>query len=613
MVTTNDGMKLYSALKRRAWRPIEREPGDKWAERNIVCIPDSPIVGRLSFATTPWMREPIREGTTGGAHRVTLVLPVQIGKTLAFKVCAMYHIRNIPSPILFLSDTPDNAEDFALTSLNPMLRANPVFADIISTDRSKETKMTHVYKNGAILWTRGASTKGNLQRRSVRVVIMDECWEYPPGHMAEAVARTTRFRGWSKVIEGSQAGDVDGDIDKSFQGSDRREWMWTCPHCSALRAWDLNMVKWDTDARLPDESVDFAAVRDSLRYVCTLCGHEMPADKRTQIELNESSVYVAQNPNPEPGHIGFHTSAFCFLPAFDLVHEYITAKSRAKDGDFSSLRVFTQKRLALPWSLDMESFESSLKASTEIDFGEKLWPRMGWIAGKQLYEKRPEGITAHPLVFMAVDVQRGSFWYAVRAFSTSGDSMLLDCGELTSWEEIPAKAKEWSVPGPHVGIDSGDQTQAVYAFCIENNYHPMKGTRARSFRIAEKRGDKTVYFERAYNNGIFVPVQVSVRLKSGKVVTRMKKTKLISFSANAMKDGVHFARRRTARGKGPMMMHPEDTPAFYEEHVGRSEKRVQKNGEWVWEQVGKKANHLLDCETMLRTLAYRKKLPLDAG
>lgn len=604
----------YHATLRHAWRPIERLSGSRWAEQNIICVPDSPIIGRLSFATTQWLRAPIDAGTTGPAVRVTCLMPVQSGKTLLFKCCTIYHLRLLPSPCLFLTDTPENAEDFALTSLNPMLKANPAFSGIISKDRSKETKMTHVYTNGSVLWTRGASTKGNLQRRSVRVVVMDECWLYPPGHMDEAVARTTRFSGWCKIIEGSQGGEIDGDLDKSWKRSSMSEWSWTCPHCSAARPWDLNMVDWDKNARRPDESPDWEAIERSLVYKCNACGHTMPADTYHRARLNELSAYVPQNENADPHHEGFHMTAFCFLPAMQLVREYINAKSRAKDGDFEALKIFNQKRLALPWSAEMEIFEASLKSSQEITYGEKLWERMGWLAQKRLYEKRPaDEFNPRPLVFMAVDVQRGSFWYAVRAFSINGDSMLMECGELNSWEEIPAKATEWGVPSPHVGIDSGDQTQTVYAFCIENNFLALKGLRQKKFRVTEKKGGKSVYYERTYNNGIFVPVQVPVRLANGKNVIRMKNAKLISFSANAMKDGIYFARRRTARGKSPLMEHPSETPEFYELHLAKSERRVLKNGEWVWEQVGDRPNHLLDCETMLRTLALRKGVPLDAS
>lgn len=612
------GLEKVKALLLRSYTPLEAINGAEWAEKHIDIVPDSPILGKLSFEATPWMREPINEGTTSTAERVTILAPVQWGKTLIFKICAMYHLREIPSPILFLSDTPENADDFALTSLNPMLAQNNYFSQIISTNRSEETKLTHVYTNGAILWTRGASTKGNLQRRSARIVILDECWLYPPGHMAEAVARTTRFRGWSKVLEGSQAGEVDGDLDRSFRKSDRREWCWTCPACGHVNPWGLDMLTWDTDARTPDGSPDFRKIEASMRYRCPECGEAWLATAKKRAELNRRSAWVPQAPDTaEPGHVGFHTTALCFERPEVIIREYIHAKHLAKSGDFSELKIFTQKRLAEPWSIEYELRQETPPESEAVTYGTReIWSRTAYLYLNQIVPSKPDNPTqrAHPMLFMGVDVQRGGFWYVIRAFAFDGDSMLQECGSLTAWGEVLQKAAEWGVPAPHIGIDSGDQTQEVYKFCADNNFKAMKGSRITMYKWREKdklTGRLKVLYK-PYNPGVKVPVQVPTRTPSGREKIVVKRITLITFSSAKMKDGIHFARIRTKRKMKPVMECPKDTPAEYEAQVARSERRVMKAGEYTWEQIGKRDNHMLDAECIVRALALKKGLPLDA-
>jgi hypothetical protein len=52
---------------------------------------------------------------------------------------------------------------------------------------------------------------------------------------------------------------------------------------------------------------------------------------------------------------------------------------------------------------------------------------------------------------------------------------------------------------------------------------------------------------------------------------------------------------------------PEDSPQEYLAHL-ESEQRNQKNGKWLWEQIGSRPNHWLDCEAMQVAAAYMVKL-----
>jgi phage terminase large subunit GpA-like protein len=204
-----------------------------------------------------------------------LQFPVQVGKSLILKLLALYNIVTDPSPILFLADTSANSEDFCDTSLTPMIKQNQVFNGLISTSAGANMKETKIFTNGAILWNRGASNLKNLQRRSVKLLLADECWLYPQGHIEEAVKRTTRFIGdGGRAVLVSQAGEVDGEFNNYYEQTNQQEFTWKCPCCGNYNPYGLDMVKWDTEAVTEEGNIDYEAVQNSLVYTCKHCSSE---------------------------------------------------------------------------------------------------------------------------------------------------------------------------------------------------------------------------------------------------------------------------------------------------------------------------------------------------
>jgi hypothetical protein len=52
----------------------------------------------------------------------------------------------------------------------------------------------------------------------VKLLLADECWLYPQGHIEEAVKRITRFQGeGGRAVLVSQAGEVGGEFNEYFE------------------------------------------------------------------------------------------------------------------------------------------------------------------------------------------------------------------------------------------------------------------------------------------------------------------------------------------------------------------------------------------------------------
>ena len=615
-----NGFNIYKKKLLNMLHPIECLDVVEWSERYIESVPDSPFSGRLNLHRTPFLIEPLRQSCSSNTSLAVLNFPVQIGKSLILKLIALYYIQTDPCPVLFLADTPANSQDFCDTSLVPMLRQNRCFDGLLSTAAGANMKETKIFNNGAILWNRGASNIKNLQRRSVKVMLADECWLYPQGHVEEAIKRITRFEGeGGRAVLVSQSGEVGDEFDHYYSLTNQQEYMWRCPHCGNLNAYNLEMVKWDVEAAKEDGSVDYEAVKDTLAYVCPHCAAEFEATQRTLADFNQCSQWQAMHEGAVSGKVGFHTTAFAFLDAFSLVYEYIEAKSRAKDGDFSRLKIFYQKRLAMPWSERNEVLDTSTREVEGQQFGE-VWEKLAYITKDgNLIERTDEKWKSEmikgalPLLFMSVDVQLDSFYYAIRAFSVNpnSESMLIECGHVFSWDDLLAKRAQFKIPNSNMGIDSGYRTREVYAWSVENSCFAMKGHNQRSFkREAQNVVGRKLYESNSVAAPQFVQVQTSEMLSNGTRKTRIKKALLLSFSANAAKDWIFFNRQRTQRNKAHYDI-PEGTPIEYNEHLN-SEKRVMEGRYFVWRpRKSKPENHYLDCETMIYALCTNLLLTRD--
>ena len=205
---------------------------------------------------------------------------------------------------------------------------------------------------------------------------------------------------------------------------------------------------------------------------------------------------------------------------------------------------------------------------------------------------------------MSVDVQKDSFYYAIRAFSENpqDESMLIECGRLYTWDDVFSKKAEFLIPNSNMGIDSGYRTQEVYAVTVDNRCYSMKGHEQRTFkREAGKAIGKKLYESHTVAAPQIIQIQTQEKLNNGGIKTRVRKALLLSFSANAAKDWVFFNRQRTQRNKAHFDK-PEGTPQEYEEHLN-AEKRIREGRYYVWRPRKQKIdNHFLDNETMIYAL-----------
>lgn len=567
------------------WRyyfePPETRPHWEWCEE-FVEIKSSPLGKKFNSTLTPWLREPMQEMPDNRHREGTAMCCVQGGKTTLLKGIALRAMRFDPGNMFITCQTNEDAKEFAKEDFNYSISKIPELASKIPKDRAKQS-ICNISMPDMFLKIQGAN-KSNLQSKPVRWIFNDEVYLWKRGLLDEARKRGTRY--WNRhVLNFSTAGESGCDLDLAFIAGDQREWHHRCPECNKL-----NNPKWERIRWPKDESVkragewDFQKLKEATYFECEHCSAHLQHTERNHRLMNAGGAYIAMNPNPTPGHISFHWNALCLPPSTlswgDLAVEWVKAEIEFNKGNEAPRKEFITKRLA-------ESYEDNRYA---------VYTKLPMVKAGN----RPD----EAFRFLTVDVQEAEFWAVVRAWSKTGESWLIWAGKLLSYEEIESKAKAENVPAACVFIDCSYDTRKVYLECAKRNeIETIKGRR-------EWVGWKALNGEaEARKSFVFRPAKGAARLLPysypGKYVDPMmgmaanerRYAKMFLWSNIAIKD--ILARLRDK--KGARWVGYEGVCEDWHKHMFSERRvRVYKSGQDVskWEPIGKRPNHLWDCECM---------------
>lgn len=635
-----------------AWRPPDRRPAWEWAEEHVKKIPYSPIPGPFRSENSPWIRKPLEALTDVGVRKVQIIAGIQAAKTFGSEIGTCYILKNAPGPLLWLDQNNDEAKDELDSRLKDLWKNCPPVAELVPGDVGRyrhDNKRDKVkFLHGMTGWFLGAHNIKNLQRRSIRWLIGDETWGWPKGHMKEAEARVTAFGWLGKIFFSSQAGEENDDTHESFNAGSQEEWNFVCMNkkCEEpLQPYLWENVEWDKKAKRDDGTWDFDRAKRSARIVCPSCGHEHDTNHqriRNQMnDLERGADFVVMNPNAPSDYRSFHWNSLCSVPIGTLVELYLQAKAEAKKGDIANLKIFYQKRLALPWNDLMEDFKLEIDRSTYLMGDEWDQEAVIWQNGKitnhvpalperdEFGETEEEEENFHKARrwhsksvgtpcrgrLMLVDTQRDHFWCCVFGFDPAGNVRLYWCGggrnntekgvssdhPLLFWDDLDKVAEEWDVAPHLVMVDAGYDTSRVYEETANRGWTSLMGDQRATFthRVRvnprDPKDKRTKPVERFYS-----PMK---RANLGG-----KYTKTFFFSNLNIKDIVARIRGNQNPDDGPTFEVPDDVPDWYLAQMD-SEQRVKKpSGKYIWEQIGKRPNHAWDCTVMAYVALVMMKL-----
>ncbi len=575
-------MKILRDILKDAWTPADRREPWRWCEEHIKSIPYSPMPGPFRSENSPWVREVMEAIVDPKIKLVSMIAAVQSSKTTAPELTLCYIISNLAGPCLWLDQTDEDAKDESESRLQKLFESCAPVKKLFPKNKNKQRNCTIHFSNGMTLWMLGAYNKTNLQRRSIRWLFGDETWRWPVGHMAEAEARTTAFGWLGKCVFMSQGGEENDDTHRKFETTDMREWHYKCPKCGKFVSFKWENVEWDDDCKDENGEYDFNKINHSTALKCQECGEYFEDSDRMRRILNKDGKFIRMNLNASPENVGFHWNAMASMSWGKLAELYLRAKIAARKGDSSLLQQFYQKRLALPWREFAEDYRLEIASGSYMS-GD-TWDEEAGFNRKGEIISPPFGTNEciAPLRILSVDVQMDHFYLVVRGWSINGSSRLLWHEKVLTWEDIEEVQKRFNVLDNLVFIDAGYNSFEVYKQCGLRNWIALMGDNRANFHHRLPQGKTVLRFYSPVKH-IFISKYVKCRMH---------------FWSNLnVKDTLARIRRNQNPADGATWEVPTDISEDYLKMM-ESEHRIKKGNSWIWEQIGNRPNHYLDCEAM---------------
>lgn len=553
-------------------------------------------------------------GTFRGVRyrRVGAVTAAQSGKTDGQLDVIGARLDQRPAPILYVGPT----RDFVVDQFEPRLMALLDEAETLARKVIRGRRMKKTLKRVAgvpVRLAHGGSSSA-LKSDSAALALIDEYDEMMGGvrgqgdvlGLVEARGETyadfvtgvtstcsrglvvTEFdeesglRFWAR----SEPEDIESPIWSLWQEGTRHHFAWPCRHCESYFIPRFDCLRWPQGATP-------ARARAEAFVECPNCGGVHTEEDKAW--LNARGVMVAPGERVAfvddapvvTGHpeatatLSFWTSGLCspFVAIGQRAETYLTAlASGDHDRIQTAMNASFGECYALASSGDIPEWE-------EVYATRRLPYKLG---------QMPEEALA---LVAAVDVQKFSLYFLLRAFGARGTSWLVDYGQLfgpTDQDEVwnaltdvlTTQVDGWQIQ--RTLIDSGfrpnkiapGEEHKVYAYCRNMTWlcKPTKGhdTQAQPYRVAK----------------------IEVK-KDG---SRHKRSiELVHLSSDFFKSLV-MARLRTPVDQPGALLLPENVDEDYCRQLV-SEARIVVDGKPTWVRR-QKDNHYLDAEAMVAAAAY---------
>lgn len=501
----------------------DRRPIYEWASEHVTMPPVLTRSGLFRVEDSRHLIAPFDALGDDHVRTVTVVAPVRGGKTLLADVWLPWTIAVDPGPFMFNWAKNELALEHVKTRTNYMLEHCPPVAALFPDDRHLKNTSEIVFRNGMPLYVQGNALT-NLQGKGIRYMVNDEVWLWRPGRHREAMGRLGDFQELqnSKVLNISQGGTEDDDLDELWKKGSKSEWQIQCQACSHYMdtGWSHTRpdgtrwgLVWDPH-KTENGDWDIAKALPTVRFECQACGHPHIDTGRNRSEWNRTGKYLATNPNALRQHVSFHYSAIVTRSWALLVEDFLTSMNAFKKGVSEPLIQFFQKYPAEPKSERslMDNSRSFATASYEIN---SEWPAE---AGRFMTSDRQEEDT---------------FWYLICAWSKAPEIRRLKFGKAFSFAELEVIRETFKVAPNHHFIDSGYQPKGdngVYAAAIKYRWIAAKG-------VASEGGDPIVFWHTRNGRKIsksYAPLTYGDPESGG--ASRGRQAKLIRFSRPTMGD-----------------------------------------------------------------------------
>ena len=546
----------YEALQ--YLNPPEQLMVSEWAEKyRMLDSKSSAIPGPWSNDVTPYLKGIMDEFNNYETEKIVFVKPTQVGGTEALQNMIGYIIMQDPAPTMIVYPTDTLAKSVSENRLKPMLRATPEIAKKFD----ENSPLLELQFDGMYLTLAGSNSPSGLASKPIRFLLLDEVDKYPGASNKEAdpvklaIERTKTFHN-RKIYITSTPTLKTGHIWKEKEDADiEKHFFVPCPHCGEYIELLFPNIRFPDD-----EGMSYADRAEFATYVCQKCGCVITDnDKHNMLKLGEWRTVRHNTKYVRNVAFWINTLYSPFVRWSDIAKEFLQTKDNPED-----FQNFVNSWLAEPWEDTKLKTNADLVLERQTELPVYVVP--SWTK----------------LLTAGVDVQETSLYWTIRAWGDYLTSQNIAHGQALSFQEIDQimNLQYQTEDGNPVLVnlclvDSGDQTDDVYDFCVTHADYtlPVKGA----------------------NHAQLSPYKMS---KISKVESKAYGMTLVIADGNAYKDMI-AGRMKRPNGRGSWMVYSGCDMEYAQQVTAEHKVNVKKNGvvRQVW--VPKRShvdNHYLDAE-----------------
>ena len=326
---------LNSRLRAQALLPPDITVTE-WANTNRRLSSESSAeAGQWRTDRTPYLAAIMDAFTQPAVHKIAVVASSQVGKTEALINMLGYVIDIDPGPVMWVTPTNDNAEDFSKRRIAPTIRDCAPLKRKVSNAMGRSASNTTLKKRfpGGMLTMTGSNSPANLASVPARYVFGDEIdrWskdaggEGSPSALLEA--RTATFYNSKIVMVSTPTVRGASTIEAEFMLGTQEYWSAQCPHCGEYRFITFDNIRFEHE-RVTEGGNDRYIIGD-IAYCCPECGC-----LSTEREMrNADHKWIARNPDAiKSGTRSFWINAFSspWIPWEHIIRRFLEAGDDAK-------------------------------------------------------------------------------------------------------------------------------------------------------------------------------------------------------------------------------------------------------------------------------------------
>ena len=454
---------MFVKAVKNALKIPERLTVSEWAEKYRILDSSSNFKGRWSNEITPYLIGIMDALNDPYIQEINFCKPTQVGGTEAMLNMLGWIISEDPAPAMIVYPTDDLAKDTVRDRLKPSLLKTEEIKDRYLERASNELNLKF---RGMTIYFRSAGSPSKLASKAIKYLFFDEIdkiggatkKEASPYNLAKERTRTFTYS--KKIYTCSTPTLKTNYVWQLHEKADvQRIFVVPCPHCGEMIDLKWKQIQFPSGEGMADDERAKGAV-----YVCQECGCEI-TDKQ-KIKILRKGKWKDENKKcvGKPQSVSFWINALYsrFLTWADIVKEFLGSKD-----DPEKLQNFVNSWLAEPWEdTKLKTTEDTvMERQTELE--EFAVPD---------YAKLLTG---------GVDVQENCMFWTIRAFGNYLTSQNIAHGQALSWHEIEdvmnavyKKADGTQMIVELALIDSGNDTDNVYDFCVNNADWaiPVKGS-----------------------------------------------------------------------------------------------------------------------------------------